>query len=148
MRMLYPEAVTDQGVDRSSLRAILSLDPGAFKKIEEIVHPLVQQDRQGFVESHPTEICVFDIPLLFETGAEAGMDAVACVNVSREIQQQRVLERNTMSLDQFKQILLRQMPIAEKLTRSDYVIETDTLEHARTAVQDVLIDIERRLSDA
>ncbi|SNR36956.1 dephospho-CoA kinase [Puniceibacterium sediminis] len=148
MQALFPDAVTDDGIDRAMLREIIAEDPDAIRQIEAIVHPLVQQDRQRFIDANPDQIGVFDIPLLFETGGDAAMDAVACVTVSGEIQRQRVLERGTMSVEQFEQILARQMPIAEKLGRSDYRIETDTLEHARAQVQDVLKDIERRLNHA
>ncbi|WP_146584525.1 dephospho-CoA kinase [Puniceibacterium confluentis] len=148
MQALFPEAVTDQGVDRTILRDILARSPELIGKIEAIVHPLVQQDRLAFMHAHPGKIGVFDIPLLFETGGDVGMDAVACVTVSPEIQKKRVMDRGTMSEKQFQQILARQYPIAEKIARSDYVIETDTLEHASAQVQDVLADIERRLNDA
>ncbi len=148
MRALFPEAVTDNGVDRAILRAILDRDPDAIRRIEAIVHPLVQSDRQAFIQANPDRIGVFDIPLLFETGGDTDMDAVVCVTVSPDLQRQRVLERGSMTEAQFEQILARQMPIADKMARADYVIETDTLEHARTQVQDVMADIERRIRDA
>jgi dephospho-CoA kinase len=148
MRALFPEAVLQDAVDRAILREILDEMPDAIKQIETIVHPLVQQDREGFIRANPDTIGIFDIPLLFETGGDSAMDAVACVVVSPEIQRDRVLERGTMTAARFLQILARQMPIADKISRSDYVIETDTLEHAFLQVQDVLKDIERRLGDA
>ncbi len=148
MQAQFPRAVSEQGVHRDILREILAETPDAIRQIEAIVHPLVQQDRTDFIAANPDSIGVFDIPLLFETGGESGMDATACVVAPPELQRERVLERGTMSDAQFRQILARQMPIADKIARSDYVIETDTLEHARLQVQDVLEDIERRLSDA
>jgi len=54
------------------------------------------------------------------------------------VQRRRVLERGTMSVAQFDAILAKQMPDAEKRRRADFVIETDTLEHAREQVRAVL----------
>ncbi|WP_305970039.1 MULTISPECIES: dephospho-CoA kinase [unclassified Mameliella] len=145
---IYPQAVENDQVSRDALRGIIADDSSALKRIEQIVHPLVQQDREAFIAANPQAIGVFDIPLLFETGGDAAMDATACVNVSREAQEARVLDRGTMSADDLARILARQMPNTEKCARATYVIETDTLEHARAQVQDVLKDIEQRLQHA
>ncbi|KMK65407.1 dephospho-CoA kinase [Puniceibacterium sp. IMCC21224] len=148
IQALFPAAISDASVDRAALRQIISETPNAITQIEAIVHPLVQADRAAFVADMPEAIGVFDIPLLFESGADREMDAVACVTVAPDIQRKRVLARSTMSAEQFNLILARQMPVADKIARSDYVIETETLEAARQQVQSVLRDIERQLSNA
>lgn len=144
----FPDAVVDGAVSRDRLKKIIAGDAAALKRIEAIVHPLVAADRREFLAAADADIVVFDIPLLFETGGDAQMDAVACVTVAPEIQRQRVMDRGTMSAAQFETILAKQMPDAEKRARSDYVIVTDTLEHARKQVQAVIRDIRDRLQDA
>jgi dephospho-CoA kinase len=54
-------------------------------------------------------LVVFDIPLLFETGAQQSVDAVAVVSAPSEQQQQRVMARPGMTEDKFKAILARQV---------------------------------------
>lgn len=144
----FPEAIVDGEVSRSALKQIISKDPGALKRIESIVHPLVAQDRAAFRAQEISDILVFDIPLLFETGGDAEMDAVACVTVDAGTQQKRVLARGTMTVEQFRHILQKQMPIEEKKARADYVIETDTLDHAEAQVAEVLADIRSKLGHA
>lgn len=144
----FPEAVVDGAVSRPALKEIILRDPDALKKIESIVHPLVGLDRAAFLEAADADIFVLDIPLLFETGGEGKMNAVACVIVDDETQKQRVLERGTMTEAQFEAIRAKQMPAAEKAARSDYVIETDTLEHARAQVQAVIEDIKGKIRNA
>lgn len=148
MEAAFPDAVQDGAISRVALKAIIEKDATALKRIEQIVHPLVAQDRQAFLSQTEAEITVLDIPLLFENGAEASMDAVACVSISPEIQRERVLARGTMSEAQFENILSKQMPIHDKIAKSDYVIETDTLEHAKEQVQSVIADIKQRLAHA
>lgn len=145
---VFPSAINAGAVSRDELRRIIQNDPSALPRIEKIVHPLVQSDRADFIMQNPDKIGVFDIPLLFETNGHQEMDAVACVSVSPQIQQNRVLARGTMSLEQLKHILSRQMPNDEKCDRSTYVIETDSLERAQAAVQNIVADIERQLADA
>jgi len=148
IQKVFPDAVQDGAVSRLILKEIISQTPDALKKIESIVHPLVAQDRAVFLEQATADIVVLDIPLLFETGGQARVDATVCVFVDDETQRQRVLERGTMTPAQFEAIKAKQMPATEKRALADYVIETDTIEHARAQVQDVVKDIRERLKDA
>ncbi len=148
MEALFPDAISDGSVDRGALRSIIVKRQDALRMIEGIVHPLVRDDRAKFAANADTDVIVFDIPLLFETGGEVEMDAVACVTVSPEKQEERVMERGTMTREQFAAIRAKQMPNDDKCVRSDFVIETDTLEHARAQVHDVLEQIRKRMTDA
>lgn len=148
LQELFPSAIKDGAVDRNILRDIVSTQSGALRKIEDVVHPLVQSDRETFKNSAQADVLVFDVPLLFETGANAEMDAVACVFVAADEQRRRVMSRGTMTEIQFEQILEKQMPIADKLSRSDYIIETDTLEHASEQVQKIVAKIRRGMTNA
>lgn len=145
---IFPAAIVDGAVDRNVLKQIIAADPGALKQIEAIVHPLVGADREAFKRAATADIIVLDIPLLLETGGEARVDAVAVVSVDAETQERRVLERGTMTREQFLLIKAKQMPDADKRARADYVIVTDTLDHARQQVQDVVADIRRKIAHA
>lgn len=148
VQALFPDAISGGVVDRPALRAIIGKEPDALQRIEAIVHPLVRADREQFAVGSAADVLVFDIPLLFETGADAEMDAVVCVTVSPQEQEKRVLERGTMTVDQFRAIRDKQMPNDEKCAQSDFVIETDTLDHARQQVHDVLAQIRKQMTHA
>ena len=144
----FPDAIRDGAVSRDVLKTLIGGDPEALPDLERIVHPLVRADREAFVRDNADRIVVFDIPLLFETGGDAEMDATACVFVSREIQRERVLARGTMTDADLERILARQMPSEEKCAWSTWTIETDTPEHARAQVLHILDEIEERLRHA
>ncbi|MEL6450934.1 MAG: dephospho-CoA kinase [Pseudomonadota bacterium] len=148
MQAQFPAAIQDGAVSRAALRDIISNDPSALPRIEAIVHPLVAQDRAAFIEAQRSDILVFDIPLLYETGGDATMDAVAVVYISAAEQEARVMARGTMNRDQFLAIKAKQMPAEEKRDRADFVIHTDTIEHARAQVHNVVQSIKNRLTDA
>lgn len=137
----FPQAVIDGAVSRDILKSLIGQDPNVLKKIEQIVHPLVHQDRTAFIAKSDADVMVFDIPLLFEKNSQSQFDAVACVYVEPEEQQARVLARGTMTEDQFKMILSKQMPIGEKRALADYEIHTDTLKNARQQVKNILAKI-------
>lgn len=144
----FPEAIRDGAVSREALRELIGINAIILKEIEKIVHPLIQADRASFIASSTADIAVFDIPLLFETGAQDEMDAVACVNIPKNIQRQRVLARNTMTEAQFEAVLAKQMPNDEKCARSDFVIVTDTFENTERQVLEIVDEIRERLRDA
>lgn len=148
MQAWFPDAIKNGRIDRMTLKGIISNNPEALSKIESIVHPLVAQDRENFRRTAKSDILVFDIPLLFETGGDREMDAVACVMIDAETQKNRVLERGTMTLEQFLQIRHKQLPIEDKTARSDYVIVTDTLAHAREQVENIVADVRERIANA
>ena len=135
---VFPDALVNGAVSRDVLKRYIEQDRSSLRKIEAIVHPLVRDDREAFAKSNLASIIVFDIPLLFETGAESEFDAVACVRVSDDVQKSRVMARDTMTEAQFKMIRDKQMPMFEKCDRADFIIETDTLDHARAQVKDIV----------
>lgn len=140
MAAAFPTSVRDGAVDRDTLRKIATIDPAALKRIEAIVHPLVAADRQAFLAEHDGLI-VLDIPLLFETGAEATVDKIAVVSVPADVQRARVLDRGTMTEAQFDAILARQVPDADKRAQADYVIQTTDMDTARAAVAAIVRDL-------
>ena len=132
---IRPGAVRDGAVDRTALKAWIAVDPGALPALDAAIHPLVAADRAAFVAGARAPLAVCDVPLLFETGGEAGMDAAATVSVPAEVQRSRVLARGTMDGAALDRILARQMTDAERRARADYVIETADMDAARAAVE-------------
>ena len=136
---LRPDAIHEGAVSREALKTWIADDPSALRRIEAVVHPLVAADRAAFIAAHPeAPLLVLDIPLLYETGAEAALDAVLVVTASPEIQRARVLARPGMSEAQFETIMAKQTPDAEKRARADHVIETRSLEQTRAEVQSLV----------
>ena len=143
-----PEAIVDGTVSRERLKEMIGSDPAILKTLEQIVHPLVAKDRAEFFNESSADVVVFDIPLLFETGGDKGMDAVAVVSVDAKTQERRVMERGTMTHEQFSQIREKQMSDAEKRERADFVIVTDTPDHAAEQVHTILKEIRERKAHA
>ena len=134
IRAIRPEAVRDGAVDRAALKAWIAADPGALPALDAAVHPLVAANRTAFVASADAPLAVCDVPLLFETGAEAGLDAVATVSVPEEVQRTRVLARGSMDGAALERVLARQMTDAERRARADHVIDTRDMDAARADV--------------
>ena len=74
------------------------------KKLENIIHPIVQNQRNNFIKNHKTsKIIGLDIPLLYETGTDKICDYIFLVNALKSLQRKRVLARPNMTEEKFKQ---------------------------------------------
>jgi len=143
---LAPDAVSAQGVDRDRLRAAVAADPGLLPLLEARVHPLVAADRHAFVAEHSDKaLILLDIPLLYETGAEADLDGVLVVTADPEVQRARVLSRPGMTEAAVAAILGRQLPDADKRARADFIIDTGQgLDAARREVLGLIDQLRSR----
>ena len=138
---LCPAALLNGTIDRPALKAWIARDPTALAKIEAVVHPLVAANRAVFLAETGSDIALFDIPLLFETGTDAQMDATLLVTAPADLQLGRVLARPGMTPEQFRLILSRQMPDAEKRARSSHIVETLDLASTRAYVRALISHI-------
>ncbi|XHC09382.1 dephospho-CoA kinase [Labrenzia sp. ac12] len=138
----FPGTVSDGKVDRTLLSPHVLGKPEAMKKLEAIVHPLVREEEQLFLQRARADhrrIVMLDIPLLFETGGEARVDVVVVVTADAQVQRDRVLSRPGMSEDRFQAILAKQMPDAEKRRRAHFLVDTGRgMEAAKRQVRAIL----------
>lgn len=142
----FPGTTVDNMVDRAALGAAVFGDDDAIRRLEAIVHPAVREEREAFIARHAAApIVMFDVPLLFETGGEAGVDVIVVVSAAADVQRARVLARPGMTAAKFAQILARQTPDADKRARADYVIATDiSFDETRTRVAEVIACVRAR----
>ena len=144
---LHPPALQDGAISREMLKRWIGWDETALHQIEAVVHPLVAADRAAFVTGSAGDIVLLDIPLLFETGAEAQLDATLVVTAPPAVQRRRVLSRPGMTEALFQTILAKQLPDAEKRARATHVIETLGLEAVQACVRALIAHI-RKTNDA
>jgi len=138
----FPGTVADGQVDRKLLSPHVLGKPEAMKKLEAIVHPLVREEEQAFLDkarSDRRRIVMMDIPLLFETGDGGRVDVSVVVTADAEVQRKRVLGRPGMTKDRFEAILGKQMADAEKRLRAHFLVDTGLgMESARRRVRAIL----------
>jgi dephospho-CoA kinase len=136
------------GIDRRALGQAVFGKDDALKRLEHIVHPWVRTAQRRFLIRQAAArrlLAVMDIPLLYETGGDKLMDAVAVVSAPAFLQAQRVLRRPGMSAQRLKEILKRQMPDREKRKRADFIIPTGIgRRHSIEAIVGIIDEIRGR----
>ncbi|MDR3601524.1 MAG: dephospho-CoA kinase [Desulfosporosinus sp.] len=137
-----PEILGENGqINRSNLSKQVFCDDDARKRLERIVHPGViksMKDEQAALRDNGTEVCVWDVPLLFEAGLEQLVDEVWVVWVPRELQILRVLGRDKLSRTEVEARMAAQGSLDEKRKQADVVIDNSGSE----------LETERQLEEA
>jgi len=116
-----------RNLNKLKLADLIFNDEKEKSKLEKILHPLVRQSQDDFILKQTllnVPYVVLDIPLLFETRAEARLDHTIVVTAPDFIQRQRVLKRKGMSEQKFQKILQTQMLDGQKQFLADFVVQT------------------------
>jgi dephospho-CoA kinase len=144
----FPGVVSHGRVDRDELSKRVVGNEAETKRLQSIVYPLMGTERQRFLDearANAADIVVFDIPLLFETGGNANMDAIVVCSAPSTVQRERVLARPGMTADKFEYLLSRQMADEEKRAKAHFVVVTDKgLDHAFEQVKMIVVELRAR----
>jgi dephospho-CoA kinase len=117
----------DGQLRRDELAKIVFADTMARKKLEGILHPKIREGWLARVENWKKEksaLAFVIIPLLFETKAQPHFEKIICVACSGNSQRERLAARGWTS-EQIRQRVAAQMPVEDKISRSDFVIWTE-----------------------
>jgi dephospho-CoA kinase len=113
----------DGRLDRGAIATVVFNDPEALAWLESLLHPLVSaeylrwREELGRLED-PPQVCVTEVPLLYEAGAERNFDKVVVVTAPPEVRR----ARSTVAADGREQRLLDD---AEKVARADYAYSNE-----------------------
>lgn len=114
--------------DRERLRQRIFADPASRKQLEDILHPRIRAAwRNWAAENAARKTCLcIDIPLLYETGAEAHLDRVLVVACSPTTQRRRLRELRGLDDSLALSILAAQLNLPDKVSKADHVIWNDS----------------------
>ena len=112
-------------IDKVALSNKIFKNKEERKKLEKIIHPLVEKERKTFLQNSSNEgIVGLDIPLLYETGIDKKCDYVFLMKTSKKIQKKRVLKRANMTEKKFELIKKSQWSFARKIKEKPFIINT------------------------
>jgi dephospho-CoA kinase len=117
----------DGSIDRKRVADVVFADRAKLDFLERLLHPLVAREYLRWREQlsalpNPPEVCVTEVPLLYETGGDERFDKVVVITAPAKLREQR---RKVAPDDRESRLL----PDAEKVKRADYAyVNTGTLE--------------------
>ena len=138
----FPGVSEEGRVDRARLSEAIAGSSDAIGRLEAIVHPLVRRKQRELIlreAEHGAGMVVLDIPLLFESGADALVDAVIVVSAPEAVQRERLAARRGLTPEKIDDLLGRQTPDADKRARADFVVDSSGPMEATYAQLDRII---------
>ena len=128
----------DGALDRRALGQLVFSSDAARETLDSIMQPLLLGHiRNDIAEARSSgaEICVLDMPLLYEKGLDSLCDRVWCAWLPQETQLQRLMARDGFTAVEALQRIRSQMPTDEKAARADIVIDTGgTIQYTKESV--------------
>jgi dephospho-CoA kinase len=129
-------------IDRKALGEIVFGCDAERERLNAIVHPRVLDEELKAIEEikdrEPDAIVILSVPLLIESGHYKNCDKIVVVTVDRDTQIKRLIERDGFSREESIRRISAQMPLSEKLTYADYVIDNSgSIQETDLQVKDV-----------
>jgi dephospho-CoA kinase len=116
----------DGALDRAAMRALVFADPGAKRRLEAILHPLIRAAAEAEAQTAQGAYVIFVVPLLIESGNWHGRVArVLAIDCPEALQISRVMARNGLQEAQVKAIMAAQVTRQQRLAAADDVIVND-----------------------
>lgn len=131
-----PDSYADDGsLNRAYLSEVVFGSPENVDRINAIVHPRVHETfarAAEQAEADGIELLVHEAALIFESGGDKHLDAVAVVVAPDDDRVARVVDRDDTTAEAVRDRMGHQLPQDELRRRADYVIENDgTLDDLR-----------------
>lgn len=119
----------DKDIDRRKLGAIVFSDPSQLEKLNAIMHPRMARmvsDKIEVLRGQGVKVVVVEAALLFEAGWDTLVEEVWVTDSSEDIVVGRLKERNGLSEEEAKKRINSQMDRAERIERSDFLIDNSS----------------------
>ena len=110
-------------LDRRALRDVVFADPAARRRLEALLHPLIRAGTLEALARLRAPYAVAVVPLLVETGFGELVDRVAVVDCPREIQIERLMNRDGIGPGRAASMLSAQVDRRTRLKAADDVID-------------------------
>ncbi|CAM3503090.1 dephospho-CoA kinase [Sphingobacterium prati] len=123
---LFGEATYKDGkLDRTFLATIVFSDKEKLELLNGIVHPIVIQEAKDWAERQTSRYSLKEAALLFESGSYKELDYTILVTAPMDVRIQRVIKRDSVTEQQVRERISKQLSDEEKLQLADFVIIND-----------------------
>lgn len=122
--------LTETGaIDRAKLGALVFGSEVLRHKLNGLIHPfvyeqMIKKSRLAW-EEKPGRMLLWDVPLLFEAGMDAGLAANILVTAPEELRIERLYKRDGYGRQKALARIRSQMPEEEKKAKADYILNND-----------------------
>ena len=142
--------LADGTLNRRGLGNLVFSQPAAREQLDALMAPLLEEATRLRLQRAREEgaaLCFLDYPLLFEKGYDRLCDAIWCVTLPREIQLQRLMDRDVISREEALRWMDAVLSTEEKARRSTAVIDNSGTVSYTLSLLPPLLEAERRQAE-
>ena len=124
-RLFGEDYVDAQGaMDRAKMRTLAFRDPGARKKLEQLLHPLIRAESDRRIAAASGAYVIHVVPLLVESrDYRQRVSRVLVVDCPEDLQVERVRQRSGLADEEIRRILRSQVSREARLAAADDIID-------------------------
>ena len=137
---IFGETFLDENseIDRKALRKYIFQNPEMKNKLEEIVHPIVQNGILNFINNSNSIYRIIIVPLIAETNSSSFYDRVLAIDCKKEIQIERASKRDNSNEEQILKIIQSQASSEDRNKIANDVVENnDTKDEFLMSLEDI-----------
>lgn len=140
IKKTFGTAIFENGIlNREKLAQIVFGDPEKLKLLNAIIHPAVKKHFRNWILDHKNApFIIYEAAILFESGSYKDCDKIITVTAPMESRIQRVIHRDNSSREQVLKRINAQWNDEKRIAKSDYVIENDSIDNAKSEVDKIL----------
>jgi dephospho-CoA kinase len=122
------KSYVDNKLDSTYLSEIVFNNPSQLNWLNQLIHPATINASKKWMESQFAAYVIKESALLFESGAEKGLDFTIGVHTIDEIRIQRIIKRSGISREDVAKRIAKQMDESEKMSKCDFIIDNNEKE--------------------
>lgn len=123
--LLGPSVVgADGALDKQAVANIIFDSDSLRKSYEDLIHPMVLEQMNAMIASSGAEIVIVEVPMLFESGLTDGFKRTITIYAEEHMALERLNSSGIAREDAVRRLMC-QMPITEKISRSDFTIDNN-----------------------
>jgi dephospho-CoA kinase len=138
---LFPQSVLndDNTLNRNKIAEFVFSNPEKLKQLNAIVHPAVKNDFSNWMKEHKdASFIIKEVAILFETGGHKDCDKVILITAPEEVRIERAMKRDNSTKESVLARIKNQLPEADKIKLSDFVVENTNLETTLLKIDEIL----------
>lgn len=119
------ESYINNNLNRSYIASLVFIDKIKLDLLNSLVHPATIADAETWISEQTTPYVIREAALLFESGANIGLDYIIGVSAPLTLRIQRVIQRDGLTIEEVNLRIAKQMDEVEKMKKCDFIISND-----------------------
>lgn len=118
----------DKTLNKDKIAQIVFQNTFEREWVNQNTHPLIKSEFIKEIAKYQKQgekILILDVPLLFEAKWDEMVDSVWVVQVNKDVQEERLIKRNSLAQKEARGRIKAQMPLSEKCRRADVIIDNN-----------------------